>query len=135
MLFPIERDSVKHFWEEVEPYVSRAIAKGILPIQSAAIKQALLERDFKLFLLLQDGAMMGAGILNIREEMGIKLLNIYMMSHEPGYKEEDKDLETVSQLAASMGIQYVTYFGRPGFFRKHVPDGWKLGQVIMVKEA
>lgn len=135
MLYSVEGTEIERLWPVVLPYIEKAIAKGVFPIDPDNIRVALHGENYKLFILHEDNQLRGAGILNICNEMGIKYLNIYMMSHDPYYGDEATDLRQVEEIAKALNIDYVTYFGRLGLHRRHVPEGWKLGQVFMVKEV
>lgn len=135
MLYPVEECDVDLYWVLVLPYLVKALDRGIFPTTPEDVYGAVIDGRFKLFLLTEEGIVRGAGILNVCSEFSTQYLNVYMMSHDDGYGDEAEDMAQVENLAKAMGINYITYYGRKGFFRKHSPLGWKLAQVIMVKEA
>lgn len=134
MIYPVSPNAVDVVWPHVLPYVEKSIAKGFLPVDPLQIKEAIRQDRFKLFLLNDGKKLLGVSILNIRNELGIKYLNVYLMSYDVGYPYEVEDMEALYTFARKLDIKYITYMGRPGFQKKHKKFGWKAAQVLMVKE-
>lgn len=128
-------DHILENWLEARPYILKAIERAPFPYSEDALYLSILNGHHKLFFLIEDDKVKGVAVFNIVQDLNVRFLNAYIVSHDDGYTREDEDFAQGAEMAKAMGIEWMCYFGRRGFLRKHGPKGWKVAQTVMVREV
>lgn len=135
MLIPITENNWEGTISQAIPYFERCLEKGALPHTIDDVLVGIASGEFRAFLMVDDGIVCGAAILNIYTELSFKVLNIWAMSHDRGYSDLYADDITLMELAKTLGIRYIVCSGRKGFERTLAKRGWNVEQVLMTKEV
>lgn len=135
MLCPVPVYRVPEVWEKVEPYLEKSFGKSPIPIPEGKVFTAVLNDEMKLFLLVEGNKIKGATIFRVEDHLGTPILNAFALSHDPDYTEFVKDLGQLDEIAKVLGCEYVLGYGRRGYSRTLIPEGFKHMQTVMVRKV
>lgn len=135
MLRLIPGDVVGEQFHLYKPHVDKILEHDPLKRNSVDTLTALLDGGLQLLSVEDESGIRGVCLLQFGTNVGKKILTIWGLSYEPGYKEHEKDAFMVEELARAMGADALDYYGRFGFVKRNQKLGWKTSQVIMVKEV
>lgn len=135
MLLPITLNELPERIQEARPYIEKCLKRSPIPHTFSDVVSAIISHKFKMFMLAEDGVVKGVALLDVYSDLGKKVMNIWLMSHDDGYSKEAEDYRQLEGLAKSLGVQYILYYGRRGFYKTKSKYGWKVSQVVMTKEV
>lgn len=135
MLYPVTKSELHRVWEVVTPYLMLAFKRSPIPIPLDGVYEEIEAGHMKLFILTDEKKIWGATILQPQVQVGVKILNIFAVSHKPGYKRTLEDLQQAEDIAKEMGCEYLIGYGRRGFTKTSVPWGFKYAQAIMARKV
>ncbi len=135
MLYPVPVLEVHRVWPVVEKYLDRALAKSPIPLAKEKLYLEVLEDRMKLFLFTEGNKLKGAVIFRIEDHLGNPVLNAYALSHDSDYGDFKNDLVQLDEIARLLNCEYVIGYGRRGFSKTLVPEGFKHMQTVMVRKV
>lgn len=133
MLRLVDWDELPSVLYKAKPYIERALSYNTLPIKLANVFQDLMACNSFLFLMEDSERVRGAVVVHVYQEHDYKVMNIYLLSHDEDYGDEDTDLAELEEYARKAGVQYLQYVGRMGFARRNRKN-WDVSQVIMTRK-
>lgn len=127
---------VLQHWDDVAPFLQRAVDYSNGELSVDILKQRVAERDVVVATVFDDGKLISViSFDTLNFETGMKALNIQCAGGER-IDEWYEDIEKIAnELAKKNGCSHVYIIGREGWMRKMKHLGYKTVHTVIAKEV
>lgn len=129
-LDPVKRDDLFNIWNQVVPYLEKALQFSDEKFKIDDILRGCMKQDMMLWVVYNDDKLSGCFVTELFDYPQDRRLNILLLSGD-GFDDIVEHLEKFKEWASANGANAIEMYGRPGWKKVLEPHGFERTHTVM----